>query len=381
LGPGLLATVLSVAVIEFLYLPPMYSFAFEAKQDLLPIVLYLGQGAFISWLAGSHRTITASLETSKGDLERRVEQRTAALMESNISLAEQMAENETMLAEVRAFSEQLQQSNRELEDFASVASHDLQEPLRKILAFGDRLKARSGDSLSDEGRMYLDRMQNAAGRMQVLINDLLTFSRVATRAQPFERVSLGAIVREVASDLEARVDETGGRIEIGELPEVDADPTQMRQLFQNLLGNGLKFRRPDEPPIVRVSGRVLTGNGRLDSGNSASDEDAPFCEIRIEDNGIGFDEKYLDRIFNIFQRLHGRNVYEGTGIGLAVCRKIVERHGGTISARSRPNEGAAFIVTLPVEQPTAEQSEAGTQTTVETRTDGASRQTDHNSAR
>ena len=247
---------------------------------------------------------------------------------------------------LRAPSAKLEQSNRELQDFASVASHDLQEPLRKIQAFGDRLKTRCAAQLSDEGRDYLARMQNAAGRMQTLINDLLTFSRVTTKARPFVSVDLNRVAREVLSDLEVRLEQTGGRVELDDLPVLDADPLQMRQLFQNLIGNALKFRRPGEPPMVRVSAERVGP-----AGGESAPVPSPFAyRIAFSDNGIGFDEKYLDRIFTVFQRLHGRDAYEGNGVGLAVCRRIAERHGGGITAESSPGRGATFYVTLPARQ-------------------------------
>lgn len=250
--------------------------------------------------------------------------------------------------ELRASAARLEQSNRELQDFASVASHDLQEPLRKIQAFGDRLKTKCAPQLSDEGRDYLSRMQNAAGRMQTLINDLLTFSRVTTKTRPFTPVDLDRVAHEVLSDLEVRIGEVGGRVEMADLPTVDADPLQMRQLLQNLIGNALKFRRPGEPPVVRVGASVVAaGEARAALTVPA----AEACRIVVADNGIGFDEKYLDRIFTVFQRLHGRDAYEGNGVGLAVCRRIAERHGGSITAESVPGRGATFIVTLPVRQP------------------------------
>jgi PAS domain S-box-containing protein len=255
---------------------------------------------------------------------------------------------------LRAYAAQLEQRNRELEEFAYVASHDLQEPLRKIQAFGDRLKTRCGEALSEQGRDYMARMQNAAARMQILIDDLLAFSRVTTQVEPFLPVDLIQIAREVISDLEATIERSGGRVELGELPTIEADPVQMRQLLQNLLANALKFRRPDEPPVVTISSRPLDP-----AANPPPHPFAPrqFCQLVVEDNGIGFDEKYLDRIFIPFQRLHGRDEYEGTGIGLAICRKIVERHGGAITARSAPGRGARFIVTLPLRQ-----SEGGSKT-------------------
>lgn len=246
-------------------------------------------------------------------------------------------------------AEELARSNRELEQFASVASHDLQEPLRKIQAFGDRLKAKYGQVLDDQGDDYLERIRNAAARMQTLIGDLLTLSRVATQAQPFLPVDLAKVAQKVVSDLEVLILETGGRVEVGNLPTIDADPLQMRLLLQNLIGNGLKFHREGEPPVVKSHGKLLQGQDRRPAGDSRGNQ---YCQIIVEDNGIGFDEKYLDRIFSPFQRLHGRMKYEGTGMGLAICRKVVERHRGSISARSSSGRGATFVVTLPVKQPT-----------------------------
>ncbi|HEX8617952.1 MAG TPA: ATP-binding protein [Thermoanaerobaculia bacterium] len=226
----------------------------------------------------------------------------------------------------------LEQSNRELEDFAYVASHDLQEPLRKIQAFGDLLRSKHADALPEQARDYIERMQSAAKRMQVLINDLLSFSRVTTKAQPFVRVDLARIANEVVKDLEARLHETNGRIELGALPAIEADPLQMRQLLQNLAGNALKFHRPGVPPVVQIAAALENGE----------------CRITVSDNGIGFEEKYAERIFTMFERLHARARYEGTGIGLAICKKIAERHGGSIVAHAAVDAGATFIVTLPV---------------------------------
>ena len=228
--------------------------------------------------------------------------------------------------------EELERSNKELEQFAYIASHDLQEPLRKIQAFGDRLKTKYETKLDNQGHDYLTRMLNATKRMQTLINDLLTYSRVTTRAKPFDKVDLAEMVKEIVDDFQLRIKETKGCLEIGKLPTIKADPTQIRQLLQNLIDNSLKFHKKKEPPIVKVYGEI--DNGR--------------CKLVVEDNGIGFDEKHRERIFTIFQRLNGRLEYEGTGIGLAVCRKITERHGGEIMARSRPGQGSTFIVTLPL---------------------------------
>lgn len=240
---------------------------------------------------------------------------------------------------------ELERSNYDLQQFAYVASHDLQEPLRKIRAFGDRLQTHNKDQLDETGRECIDRMQGAAARMQGLIDSLLSLSRVATGAHQFVAVDLGAIAREVVGDLEAQIAQTGGQVEIGRLPTIQADPVQMRQLLQNLIGNALKFRRPEEPPVVKVSGRFVHSRAHRPIGSHAKEES---CRIVVEDNGVGFDEKHADRIFGVFQRLHSRDRYEGTGIGLAICRRIVERHGGTIVAHSKPGVGSTFEIVLPV---------------------------------
>ena len=246
---------------------------------------------------------------------------------------------------------ELARSNAELEQFAYVASHDLQEPLRKIQAFGDRLKTKCDAVNLEEGRDYLERMQSAAARMQTLINDLLTFSRVISASQPFVEVDLNAVTKGVLSDLEVRIEQKKATVEVGELPTIEADPLQMRQLLQNLIGNALKFQPPDAQPLVKIHGRLLQSPF---AGTPDDDPYAEQCELSIQDNGIGFDEKYLDKIFAVFQRLHGRNEYEGTGVGLAVCRRITDRHGGTINATSKTGQGATFNITLPVRHPKKE---------------------------
>ena len=243
--------------------------------------------------------------------------------------------------------QELTRSNAELENFARVASHDLQEPLRKIVAFGDRLKAKYGELLTTQGYDYLERMQNAAERMQTLIEDLLTLSRITTKAQPFVPVDLAQVTQEVLSDLEVRIEQTQGQVDVGKLPILDADPLQMRQLLQNLIGNALKFHQKLEPPRVKISSQLLTGEAPSPTGNSVK---PTLCQILVEDNGIGFDDKHQERIFTAFGRLHGRSEYEGTGMGLAICRKIVERHKGSITAKSQPGRGSTFIVTLPLQQ-------------------------------
>ncbi|WP_040397990.1 sensor histidine kinase [Cesiribacter andamanensis] len=246
---------------------------------------------------------------------------------------------------LRRYAAELERSNRELQDFAYVSSHDLQEPLRKIQAFGDRLKTREYNQLSEQGRDYVDRMLNAASRMQVLINDLLSFSRVTSKSKPFVKVDLDQVLTEVLSDLEIAIAQSRAEIIRSPLPTIEAEPTQMRQLFQNLVSNAIKFRKEGENPIINIYAKSLQRQAHLIA--TPGDE---LTEIYVEDNGIGFDEKYLDRIFNIFQRLEGQK-YEGSGVGLAICRKIAIRHGGDITARSQPGVGTRFIVTLALKQP------------------------------
>ncbi len=243
---------------------------------------------------------------------------------------------------LQQFAHQLERSNRELQDFAYVASHDLQEPLRKIVVFGERLKEKNADKFDPESLDYLARMQSAGGRMQTLINSLLTFSRVTTKAQPFAPVNLAEVAAAVVDDLEGRIEQVKGRVEVGTLPVIDAEPVQMRQLLQNLIGNALKFRRPEEPPVVKVAAEIIP---------DPNTPEKKLCRLTVSDNCIGFDEKYVDRIFNVFQRLHTRNEYEGTGMGLAIVKKIALYHGGDVTAKSKPGEGSTFIMTIPADHP------------------------------
>jgi signal transduction histidine kinase len=238
-------------------------------------------------------------------------------------------------AELERRARELGRSNAELEQFASIASHDLQEPLRKVRTFAARVRETESESLSERGVDYLRRAEASAERMQRLIEDLLVFSRVATQTRPFSPVDLDQVVHDALEDLDDLIRRSDATVTVGKLPTVTADPPQMRQLMQNLVSNALKFRREGVPPEVDISATV----------------DAGTMTLIVRDNGIGFDQQYSRRIFRVFERLNGRGTYPGTGIGLALCRKIVERHGGTIAAEGVPGAGSMFTVTLPVNGP------------------------------
>jgi len=243
--------------------------------------------------------------------------------------------NQILESQVQVRTAELERSTEELTDFAYIASHDLQEPLRKIIAFGDRLAGKFGSVLNDTGRDYIDRMQKSAIRMKGLIDSLLHFSRVTTHSAPFQQIDLNNVVSEVLSDLEVQIERTKGRVEVDTLPHIEGEKYQMRQLFQNLISNGLKYHSDEVAPVVKIK-------------YAGFDNDLE--EIYVEDNGRGFDEKHLDRIFRPFERLHGHSEYGGTGMGLAICLKIVAHHKGQITAKSRPDQGATFIVRLPSKQ-------------------------------
>jgi signal transduction histidine kinase len=257
-------------------------------------------------------------------------------IEREIKEAKNRLERRKAEESLQRYMRRLEQSNKELAQFAAVASHDLQEPLRKVRMFCEYIKVTQEDRLTEEGVDYLNRVLNATERMQNLITDLLDLSRVSRRGQPFKPIDLESVLSSVLAELHFLIKDTQGRVELDEMCMVEADAKQMEQLFLNLIGNALKFHKADSPPVVKISARI---------------QDDCYCEIRVEDNGIGFDPKYQDRIFNIFERLHAPSKYQGTGIGLAICKKIAERHGGTIAAMSTPGVGSTFIVRLPLVQP------------------------------
>lgn len=253
---------------------------------------------------------TRELNEMKNNLEKRVAERTAELLTAN---------------------EALELSNTELQQFASLASHDLQEPLRKIITFGGLIQERYL-AQNEEAGVYMKKIMNASGRMRDLIDDLLNYSKLSF-TPPFVPTDLNALLQETLADLEVAIKEKSARIDAEPLPVAEVVPGQMRQVFQNLVSNALKFSGEGTPPLVKIAAQTLSGN-RL--------------RISVADNGIGFDEAYLDKIFVLFQRLHGRKEYAGTGIGLAIVKKIMDRHGGSVTAHSQPGKGATFVLELPL---------------------------------
>ncbi|GAA4466760.1 hypothetical protein GCM10023189_49370 [Nibrella saemangeumensis] len=247
--------------------------------------------------------------------------------------------------ELERSNQELKRSNENLQEFAYVASHDLQEPLRKIQSFGDVLHNQYRYEMPEQAGDLVNRMQKAAHRMQNLIQDLLTYSRISTQQQPFRLVSLNRLVEEVAVDLEMTIQDKQASLTLEPLPDVMGDPVQLRQLFQNLISNSLKFGHPNRPPVISITARPITHLAI--PGKPATGQQELFWEISLTDNGIGFDEKYANRIFQLFQRLHGKNLYGGTGIGLPICKKVMDHHKGYITATSRPGEGSVFRIYLP----------------------------------
>lgn len=255
------------------------------------------------------------------------------LSEQNRNL-ENIVKARTLELENKAW--QLKRNIQELRDFTYIASHDLKEPLRKVISFGERLKVNYEELLDDRARDYIEVMEKSSIRMQKLIDGLLQLSRVTTKGAQLESTNLEHIVQDVLTDLESKITKSHAQVVVGNLPTVIADQNQMRQLFSSLTQNAVKFHKDHTPPEISIASHDL-GNG--------------YWEILVHDNGIGLDEKYSDRIFKPFERLHGRSEREGIGMGLALCHKIVSHHGGTISVKSKPNKGATFIITLPEKGP------------------------------
>ncbi|MBC3785262.1 sensor histidine kinase [Spirosoma utsteinense] len=240
---------------------------------------------------------------------------------------------------------QLEASNQELERFAFVASHDLQEPLRKIQSFATLVTERYGNLFNSDSQVFMSKIISSAERMSKLIKDLLNFSRMSSNREDFKPVRLDTIIQHILDDQELRIKGLGVQVEVGALPMIQAVPSQLEHLFANLISNALKFLRPGVQPLLRIQARPVDGHAYAELTGGRR-----YVEITVEDNGIGFDEKYLDYIFKVFQRLHGKSEFEGTGIGLAICKRVVVYHHGFITAHSQPNEGTTFVVVLPESQ-------------------------------
>jgi PAS domain S-box-containing protein len=292
-------------------------------------------------------------------------QSTQAIVPVQLSLSSLTLEKETVLSVIitdltlqKMTQEQLERANRLLEEsnkalelsnhdlqqFASVASHDMQEPLRKMQVLLSYVSDRETRNLSTQTAHQIDRVMQAAGRMRSLVVDVLNYSRLSSDNDPFTSVDLAGIVKEVLDDLELLIGDKKASIELGSLPVVEGSKGQLRQAIQNLIVNALKFSKPGQPPRVLIDGGYL----RERSFDAALSDSGPYSLIRIKDEGIGFDEAYAGKIFSLFTRLHSKDLYEGTGIGLAIAKTVVERHGGMITARSRPDVGTEFLIVLPV---------------------------------
>jgi PAS domain S-box-containing protein len=284
---------------------------------------------------GSYRWILA-----RGAVLRDAEGRPVRMAGSHVDITERKQTEEKL----RGLAESLAQSNRDLEDFATVASHDLQEPIGKLQAFAELLEAEAAAQLSDKARDYLRRIHKASRRAQVLLHGLLSYSLVQTAARPFVPVDLTEVARDVLADLDSRIQQAGARVTTEPLGQIEGDPVQLHQLLLNLVGNALKFARPGVPLVIRMHAP------RAREGEPDSSGRREVCHLTVEDNGIGIEPRHRDRLFMMFQRIHPQQ-YEGTGVGLAICRRIAQRHGGCITVQSQPGLGSSFIVTLPVRQP------------------------------
>jgi light-regulated signal transduction histidine kinase (bacteriophytochrome) len=301
----------------------------EYRYFLLRIIPVKQDGEIVKWVGAFTDIHQQKLATEI--LEQRVNERTTELQTKN---------------------RELELSNSELQQFAWVISHDLKEPVRKIMTFTDLVMNKYFCD-NEQAQLDFQRVINSAGRMSVLINDLLDFSRISVPGR-FEETPLDMIFGEVLYDFEYQIEQTGAIIHKEELPVIEAVPSQIRQVFQNLISNSLKFMAPGVVPVIHISCDFTTD---ADASLPAC-ENGSYCRIRFADNGIGFDEQYLEKIFMVFQRLNHNNSYEGTGIGLAIAKKSIEKHRGTITARSRPGEGATFVIVLPLRQEQAKHENA-----------------------
>lgn len=250
--------------------------------------------------------------------------------------------NQTLLENI----ERLESVNKELDNFAYMVSHDLQEPLRKIRIFCDHLDINHKSVLNADGKNNIDKIQRSCKRMQELIQDILTFSTLTMDRRQYEKSDLNELVKDVLAEMDGYVSEKNANISVENLPSMYVNPVLIRPLFQNLISNSIKYSKPEVNPVIRIH----SDYDFKDAGSNNGKKNHRYCRIIVEDNGIGFEQEYSELIFGMFKRLHGKNEYDGTGIGLAICKKIAEEHNGFISAKSKVNEGATFIVSLPVHE-------------------------------
>src|ERR1051326_4334955 len=305
-------------------------------KPINPELLRAKVGVFIDLYKKNHRLLQQEqkLKAINKSLENEISERIAS-EEKIKELNQQLLQN----------IERLESVNKELDRFAFMTSHDLQEPLRKIITFSERLTLKYKTQLNDEGKMFIERIENAAKRMQVLIQDILTLSKISADHNSFVETNIGNVVNEVLAEMRESIKEKNAKIIVDKLPEaLLVNPGLMRPLFQNLLGNALKYSKKNVAPVIRISSEISFAT----NGDEKKEYHNRYCRIYINDNGIGFDQKHSEQIFSMFKRLHLNTEFEGTGIGLAICKKIVEQHRGYIYARSKVNEGSTFIVSLPL---------------------------------
>ncbi len=295
-----------------------------------------------------HRAFREHLVKYTRVLEKEVDKRTRELTVANKKLKKEIEEHKKTEAALKDRTDELARSNAELEEFAYIASHDIQEPLHTIQAFCDLILTKYSQGLKDKALDYLARIQKASERMHSLIENILILSRVRKKKIHFVATDINKIIKDIATDHQPTIDQIGALLKVEKLPVIEADPIQIQQLFGNLIGNALKFHSTDKKPEITIYSEKTAP-----SEISVTIPDLPagqMCRIIVKDNGIGFERKHAERIFQPFERLHSHSSYEGTGIGLAICQSIAERHRGTITANSAPGEGSEFIITLPLKQ-------------------------------
>lgn len=317
--PGLFSLILTTIIAIYFFIPPIKTIYISDISSGIQIGAYIIEALIGIQIIGSLKSAQITLLKNKQHLEEQVKIRTQKIQRASERL--------------QKLNLELQRSNNELEEFAYIASHDLQEPLRKIQSFGNLLQEECKDTLQGDAEIYLDRILHAAGRMRKLINDLLEYSRVSRSTTILKNIDLNTVIGSVISDIDLYIKETHTKIHVDALPKIEADPLLMQQLFQNLIMNAIHYRHPERKPIISINSKLIKETNLL---------------ISVQDNGIGFDEQYVDKIFRIFERLYSKQEKSGTGIGLAICRKIVEQHHGLITAKSKSGFGSTFFITLPI---------------------------------